>query len=482
MKNFLILIITVVLVAGAVVGSAGEVTLHQVTFPERKSIGLDFDRKSEAPEARVEAKVEYREGRAFLEVKFKDMKPAILFGGDVTSFVLWAVPREGRAENLGEVWVRKTNEEVSYSTALKSFGLLITAEAFPLVSKPSELVMFLSGPAKSKKAQTDTFVFAGLQPAPAIDFPSIARVEWRQDRKLDLEQAVKAQELAVREGGNQYASELMQEAATALAQATSLSSSGGSKKATIDYSRRSVDLSAEAIRISIRRKEAEALEMAIAERQAVMDGLEARAAEAEAMALAASASAVEAESARAAASESLADAELRQAAAEGAVLASQIELADLSRQAEQLAIEKEEIADRLQGALSLVAETHAGARGMIVNLPDILFATNEAEIKTEAKIVIAKLAGILLIMPELNLRIEGHTDSTGSLEWNDTLSQKRSLSVESFLAGEGIGPDRMVAEGYGPNRPVADNVTKEGRSKNRRVEIIIAEGEVAEAE
>ena len=482
MKRSFSLIVILVIAATAVSATAAEITLNQVTFPERNSIGIDFERTDEAPESKLNAKVEYKEGRARFDLKFKDMKPAILFGGDVTSYVLWAVPREGRAENLGEVWARKTSLQVSYSTALKSFALLVTAEAFPLVSKPSELVMFWSLPAKSKKAQTDTFTFSDLQPAPAIDFPSIARVEWRKDRKLDLEQAQKAYELAQREGGNDYAPDLMREASIALAQATSLSTGSGTKKGAIDYSRRSVDLSAEAIRISIRRKEAEALDAEIAARQAEMDGLEARAAEAEATAAAAAAAAAAADAATAAANESLADAEARQTAAEVAVLASQMELADLSRQAEQLAVEKEELADRLQGALSSVAETHAEARGLIVNLPDILFSTNEAEIKTDAKIVIAKLAGILLIMPELNLRIEGHTDSTGSLDWNETLSQNRALSVESFLAGEGIDHSRMIAEGYGPSRPVADNSSNEGRSKNRRVEIIIAEGVIAEAE
>ena len=118
---------------------------------------------------------------------------------------------------------------------------------------------------------------------------------------------------------------------------------------------------------------------------------------------------------------------------------------------------------------------------MIVNLPDILFDLNESTLKSDAKLVIAKLAGILLIMQDLNLRVEGHTDSSGGYDYNLRLSEERARSVFDFLAAQGIDPGRMVVKGYGPDRPIADNATREGRSRNRRVEIVIAEGTVAEA-
>jgi outer membrane protein OmpA-like peptidoglycan-associated protein len=155
--------------------------------------------------------------------------------------------------------------------------------------------------------------------------------------------------------------------------------------------------------------------------------------------------------------------------------------AQLESQKAGLEQQKSELSQRLQGALSQVAETKNTARGFIVNLPDILFDTNEATLKAEAKITIAKLSGILLLMPELNLRIEGHTDSTGGADYNMTLSQKRAESVQSFLAESGIAVPRMTAVGYGMERPIGDNATKEGRAKNRRVELVIAEGKISEA-
>ena len=102
-----------------------------------------------------------------------------------------------------------------------------------------------------------------------------------------------------------------------------------------------------------------------------------------------------------------------------------------------------------------MADTKSTARGMIVNLPDILFDVSQSTLKPDAKLVIAKLAGILLIMQDLNLRVEGHTDSTGPYDYNMKLSEERARSVVQFLAEQGIAPTRMVAKGYGPDRPIA---------------------------
>lgn len=470
-----------------VVGYAGaiEVTLDQVTFPERKKIEIGFARDKRAPEATVVADVEYREGQANINIRFHEMKPAILFGGDVTCYVLWAVTRDGTAENLGELWVRDDSENVEYSTGLKSFALMVTAEAHSLVSAPSELVMFRSLAAKAKRVTSAEFTFSGFAPAPEIEYPSVAKVIWDRSEPLDLRQAEKAYELAVKGGAEAYAPTQLRRAKTILAQARAFKSRKKGK-ATMDYSRRSLALSAEALQVATRRKEAEAVEAEIARRKAEVEALTSRAGEAEASAAAARVALEEANRA-------IEEVERSRTEAEAAVLAAKGELARieaerlelqasvsaLKDQSAKLEREKAELSTRLQGALSQVADTQSSARGMIVSLPDILFDTNEATLKNEAKVVIAKLAGILLIMPELNLRVEGHTDSTGSPEYNQGLSERRATSVRDFLAQQGIEGQRMVAVGYGMTRPVADNSTREGRARNRRVEIVIAEGVVA---
>ena len=163
---------------------------------------------------------------------------------------------------------------------------------------------------------------------------------------------------------------------------------------------------------------------------------------------------------------------------------AQLETQKVQLEAQRSALEKQksELSQRLEGALSRVAETKNTARGFIVNLPDILFDTSQATLKSEARITIAKLSGILLLMPDLNLRVEGHTDSTGTAAFNMTLSQKRADSVLAFLGESGIDADRMKAVGYGVERPIADNTTAEGRARNRRVELVIGEGQIGEAQ
>jgi outer membrane protein OmpA-like peptidoglycan-associated protein len=552
--------IPLLLIAFAAVGQvyAADVTLHQVTFPEKKTIDVEFSRTRQAPMATLKADVKIFEGQAQIELKFQNMKPAVLFGGDVTSYVLWAITRDGTTENLGELWVREDSDKIEYSTGLKSFAMLVTGESYPLVTKPSELVLFTSQASDSKRAESSPFLFSDLGPAPDVGMDSIAGITWDSSKPLDVVQAEKAYEIAEREGALEYTPQIMKDARFALGQARNFSAARKSKQ-TIDYSRRSVFQSGEAIQITKRRKEREEIERQIEQRRKEMEALEARAKAAEEQSQLAQAQLKQAEAA-------LVEAGLQQRKADEAIASTRQELTSLEQQqlalqqektqlvtekeallaeknallaeknallaeknslaaekeallaeknalaaekttlvaekaalqaqqdtlqqsigeleerAERLKQEREQLSARLEGALSQVAETRDSARGLIVNLPDILFDLNEATLKQEARIVIAKLAGILLIMREQNLRVEGHTDSTGTEEYNQGLSERRAASVRDFLSGQGINMNRMVAVGYGERRPVADNESKEGRKKNRRVEIIIAQGEVAEAQ
>jgi len=511
------LIVASLILAAALQAAAVEVILNQVTFPERRSVDLSFAATSQAPAAKLEATVKHEEGQAAIKLKFRDMKPAILYGGDVTSYVLWAVSREGGFENLGELWVRTADDELEFATGMKSFALLVTAEAYPLVNAPSELVMFTSQASEDKKSPTTPFSFSAFAPAPPIGMESIANIAWDSSKPLDLLQAEKAFELAEREGAAEYVPQIYREAKIALGQAQAYGTNTTRTKAILDFSRRAVSLASEAIAGSIRRKEAIELERQIEERRREMEAIQAKAASAEAAATEAQQGLIRAQAEalaqQRAAEASLAEARLKLEQAQGEANAQQqaaaaamarsrddldrlesqrtsleqqqaelqSSVAQLGAEAEKLRAERAQLASRLEGALSKVAETQSSARGLIVNLPDILFATNEATLKAEAREVIAKLSGILLIMPELNLRVEGHTDSTGGDEYNQRLSERRAASVRDFLVTNGIEMGRIVAAGYGKTRPRADNASAEGRQKNRRVEIVIAQGQVQEA-
>lgn len=494
--RFVVLVSIVSVVAPLTAWAAESLRLNAVTFPERNTIRLEFRGTARAPRANVTGKVEFHEGQAEIEIKFDDMKPAVLFGGDITCYVVWAVSRDGTYSNLGELWMPKNNGNVGFSSGRKSFALLITAEPYALVDRPSELVMMFNAAAKTKKAPTDVFEFTGLGDAPEHQLDSIADIAWDSNKSLDLMQAEKAYELAQGFDADTYAKGMMRDAHIALGQARNLASKD---KARMDYSRRSIALSSDAIQVTLRRKEAEELERQIAERRKEMDELELRAQQAEDRSSAA-------QEALGAAQLAIAEARQLQSEAETSVSQTQAELGRIAdekkslddekkaleleqaamlnslegmrEESKHLRMEREELSNRLEGALSQVADTRDSARGMIVNLPDILFDLNKAALKPETQIVIAKLAGILLIMPELNVRVEGHTDATGGDEHNLKLSKQRAQSVSTFLEVQGIDYGRLQAVGYGKGRPVADNETAEGRKRNRRVEIVIARGQI----
>ena len=104
----------------------------------------------------------------------------------------------------------------------------------------------------------------------------------------------------------------------------------------------------------------------------------------------------------------------------------------------------------------------------------ILFATNSSTVSAASKSALRNLATSLNANPDTDIKIVGHTDSTGKVDYNQTLSEKRAKSVYDYLMeDQGISSTRMTFEGKGIHEPVADNATPEGRAKNRRVEILI---------
>src|SRR5262249_40960769 len=134
---------------------------------------------------------------------------------------------------------------------------------------------------------------------------------------------------------------------------------------------------------------------------------------------------------------------------------------------------------RLYVSLSEILDTKRETRGFIVNLGDVLFDTGRATLKPAAREKLSKLAGILLAYPgQLTLEIEGHTDSVGSDDMNNKLSQSRAQSVSDYLSGAGVKPERIKAvRGFGKTNPIATNDTAAGRQMNRRVEVVIDDSE-----
>ena len=127
--------------------------------------------------------------------------------------------------------------------------------------------------------------------------------------------------------------------------------------------------------------------------------------------------------------------------------------------------------------LNSVLATKDTDRGLVATMADVTFATGKADLKPEARETLARLAGIVSLLPKLEFVIEGYTDHVGSDAQNLTLSGKRAQAVREFLVAKGVPATAVTAKGLGEASPVAPNDSPEGRAKNRRVEIVVG-GEV----
>jgi len=124
--------------------------------------------------------------------------------------------------------------------------------------------------------------------------------------------------------------------------------------------------------------------------------------------------------------------------------------------------------------LNQVLQTRETARGLIVNMSDVLFAFNKYDLKPEAREKLAKVSGILLAHPDLKIQVEGYTDNIGSDEYNQKLSEERAGAVRDYLVSQAVPQEDVTAQGFGKADPVADNSSSAGRAQNRRVELVVS--------
>jgi outer membrane protein OmpA-like peptidoglycan-associated protein len=132
------------------------------------------------------------------------------------------------------------------------------------------------------------------------------------------------------------------------------------------------------------------------------------------------------------------------------------------------------VRERLRAQLNSVLATSESARGLIVNMSDVLFDTNKYTLKPGTQISLAKVSGILEAYPGLKVQVEGYTDSVGTDALNQTLSENRAGAVMGFLVQQGVSADNITSKGFGKNDPVADNNTASGRQQNRRVNMVVS--------
>jgi outer membrane protein OmpA-like peptidoglycan-associated protein len=167
-------------------------------------------------------------------------------------------------------------------------------------------------------------------------------------------------------------------------------------------------------------------------------------------------------------------AQQQEAQAQAEAAKAQAERQAAEQAAAQAAAQAQQVREQLRQQLNTVLQTQETARGLIVNMSDVLFAFNKYELKPDAQVKLARVSGILATYPNLKLQVEGYTDNIGSDDYNLKLSQERATSVQAFLIGQGVQPDNITSQGYGKADPVADNSTNSGRAENRRVELVVS--------
>lgn len=456
-----------------------------------------------------EAKVEAKSAVTNVEAKIGGLKSPTSLGSEFLTYVLWAVSPEGTAVNLGEVLFDKSgNSKIKTTTQLKSFSLFVSAEPYSTVRQPSELVVLENALRKNTKGRiypVDNYQLMKRSQYQKLENP-LAFTPDLKNVPLEMYEARNSVEIARARGADKYASDVFSKAEGGLKLAEAALARKANKKEirslalqTAQFSEDARVLTAERQeqeRITAERNAAAASARAAAEAKASAEAAEARRrADEEARRQAELAAARQAQlRAEAAANEArlradaaeaqrLADEEARRQAQAAAARQAQSKAeADALRAKEEAAKAEAERAKRAAEALraqlldqfNRILETKDTSRGLVVTMADVLFDTGKYDIKPGTREQLAKLTGILLAHPGLRLEVEGHTDSTGSAEINQKLSEQRANAVREYLVGQGMAADLVTAKGFGKTMPIADNANAAGRQKNRRVELIVS--------
>ena len=475
--------------------------------PRSGDTKIDFDGTALMPMGRGTATVSGEKGYVHIDARFDKLSPPSQFGREYLTYVLWAITPEGRATNLGEVQRDDEDARVKVTTELQAFGLILTAEPYFAVTQPSDVVVMENVLRDNTKGRAETIQakYELLKRGSYLMNQDAAKLNIKPlepGSPLDLAEARNAVELARLAGADRFAADTYNKAAALLADAEQAREKRRGSNAIMMSARQAAQTAEDARLVGLQRqeeefqaeqrriaqaREADALARARAEaeqrRQAELNAQAAASQKAEA-----DRARVEADAARAQADAARAQAEAdrqraeveRQLAederqrAEAALRNAEAEASRAQTVAERSEREKAELREQLRQQLNVVLETRETARGLIVNLSDVLFDTAKATLKPGAREKLARVSGIIGSHPGLKLAVEGHTDSVGTDEYNQDLSERRAESVRAYLVSQRIEPQSITTKGFGEQQPVATNDTAAGRQRNRRVELVVS--------
>jgi outer membrane protein OmpA-like peptidoglycan-associated protein len=487
-------------------------SVQAVNYKHRSgSSKLDFAGTTLMPSANGVANVNSKRGSIEIDAEFGDLQTPMTFGNEYLTYVLWAISPEGRAVNLGEVLVGDNHRsKLRVTTDLQAFALIVTAEPYYAVRQPSNVVVLenlvredTKGTSEAVNAKYELMERGGYIPTGYKFDPVVLNARL----PLEFFEARNALRIAQSEGAEQYAPDSYGHAVQLMNNADGYAISRHmDRKPLIAVSREAVQTAEDAREIAVKKED----EMRVASErqnsadaqaqsqqqaddarrlkeqaqsdtaQAQSDTARAREARAQAESEAARArsDAADANAATAKARSDMADS---QAASASELSVAQAD-AEQSRQAAQQAqlaaqqadTDKAAMRARLSEQLNSILQTRDSARGLIVSMSDVLFDTGKFSLKPGAREKLAKVAGILLAYPGLNIEVGGYTDNVGGDAMNQTLSENRAGSVRDYLVQEGVSTNSVSAKGFGNTLPVATNDNSAGRQQNRRVELLVS--------
>jgi outer membrane protein OmpA-like peptidoglycan-associated protein len=459
------------------------------------STTVDFRGTELMPSVGGHAKVDGKAGRLAISAELTHLAPANSFGGQFLTYVLWAITPEGRAVNLGEILPGENGKDkIDVTTDLQAFGLIVTAEPYYAVTHPSNKVVAENILRQETKGFEEPInanfdVLEGAQYV--IDIPAEQLPSNQPGAKLpplDLLEARNAVVIAKAAGADQYAAESLAKAQDMLTRAEDYYVRKQGRTPIGTAARGATQMAEDARLLTLRRKEQARIEAERLAHQQAQEKAEADAKAAQGQAAAAQAQSdldarrraeaeraqADAERAQAEAQRQQADALAQQQKAQAESEAARLAADQAEKQRLEAVRQKEEMRARLLAQLNQVLQTRDTARGLIVSMPDVLFDFNKFTLKPEARERLARISGIVLAYPDLRLEIDGYTDSIGSDEYNQTLSDKRAGAVRDYLVSSSVSADNVTAHGMGKADPIADNGTAAGRKLNRRVEMIVS--------
>jgi len=483
-------------------------TTRAVSYRHRSgSTKIDFQGTNLMPAAAGEAKVESKRGTMSIEAEFSGLDRPTSFGTEYLTYVLWAISPEGRPVNIGEVLVGDNHRsKLEVTTDLQAFALIVTAEPYYAVRRPSNVVVLENeirsdtvGATEAVDAKYELIDRGGYIPT-GYHFDPVV-----MNAKLPLEffEARNAVRIAKSAGAETYATASYENAVRQMKQADDLATMKHIDKKsliaasrevvqtaddareiavkTIDADRVNSDRDAAAAQVADANAKSDADLLARKDAEAATSDADRKRAEADAAAVTAQQKqhAAQAESdhnraAAADANEAAANAQQGQKDAEAQSDRDRAAAASSDQQLQEAMQDREELRAKLLLQFNAILATRDTARGLVVNLSDVLFDTGKYTLRPLAREKLAKISGIVLAYPDLRLAIEGNTDSVGGDAMNQTLSEQRADAVRDYLAQQNIAMTSMTAQGFGKTQPVATNDTAEGRQENRRVEMVVS--------